>query len=79
MSVGFGIVVLLLLPPVPEKIRWEFSKQEKKILVARSKEAYNTIDAKINSKQLVSLAKEAKTYLFGRGCSISTPRGLFSD
>lgn len=56
---------MALLPPVPEKLRFGFSQEEKEMAIIRSQEAYNTVDAKIAPKQLVALVKDPKTYLHG--------------
>jgi hypothetical protein len=65
VSIAHGFVILVLLPPVPEKIKWGFTKEEKDIAIRRTKEAYNATDAKINPRQLLALLKDVKAYLYG--------------
>jgi hypothetical protein len=71
--VAYGFVVLFLLPPVPEKLKRGFSAEQKDIAVRRSKEAYNTLDAKIDLKQLLKLLKDPKSYFLSTSfhCSLS--------
>lgn len=65
MSIAYALVIFVLLPPVPEKLKWGFNAEEKQIAIQRSKEAYNIIDAKINPRQLIWLLKDPKIYFYG--------------
>ncbi|PYI11228.1 putative pantothenate transporter [Aspergillus sclerotiicarbonarius CBS 121057] len=64
VTVTIGIVVLFVLPPVPEKLRWGFSQPEKEMAIRRSREAFNSEDAGIIPRQLFALAKDMKMYLY---------------
>jgi glycine betaine/choline ABC-type transport system substrate-binding protein len=57
---------MAVLPSVPEKVSFGFTKQEKEMALRRTQEAYNTTDAKIKPKQLVALAKDPKTYFYSK-------------
>lgn len=59
-------MILWLLPPVPEKVKWGFSAREKEIAKNRTAEAYNVEDAKINPQHLIQLFKDPKIYFFGK-------------
>ena len=62
MSIGSGIVVMLILPPVPEKVKWGFSSKEKAIAVRRTEESFNVVGAKVDLKRLLDLVKDPKIY-----------------
>lgn len=62
MSVGFSLIVWLLLPPVPERIHFGFTDDEKRIAIARSVQAYNTIDAKVNKAHIKDIFKRPLIY-----------------
>ncbi|KAI8583857.1 hypothetical protein K450DRAFT_169011 [Umbelopsis ramanniana AG] len=64
MSTGFAFIVLLLLPPVPENVRFGFTADEKRLAIARSVEAYNTVDAKIDKGQIIAIFKQPLIYIF---------------
>lgn len=53
LAVGYGIVVLIFLPPVPEKIRWGFTEDEKRLAIIRTQQANNTPGAKIRWKEVL--------------------------
>ncbi|KAL1980946.1 hypothetical protein VTN96DRAFT_3286 [Rasamsonia emersonii] len=65
VSASYGFVVLFLLPPVPERIKWGFNEREKEIARRRTVEAYNVEDAAVNFKHLLVLAKDSKLYFSG--------------
>lgn len=65
ISIAYAFVLYVLLPPVPEKVTWGFSAEQKEIAVRRSREAYNVIGAKIRPRQLFNLLKDPKTYFYG--------------
>ena len=65
ISIGYGFVIFAILPPVPEKLKWGFTTEQKEIAIRRSKEAYNILDAKINPRQLLWLFKDPKIYFYG--------------
>jgi sugar phosphate permease len=52
ISVAFGFFVLFALPPVPERIKWGFSEEEKRMAVLRTWQANNTPHAQVNFRQL---------------------------
>ncbi|KAJ2963133.1 hypothetical protein NQZ79_g1797 [Umbelopsis isabellina] len=62
MSVGFSLIVWLLLPPVPEKVHFGFTSDEKRIAISRSVQAFNTIDAKINKAHIRAIFKRPFIY-----------------
>jgi sugar phosphate permease len=62
MSVAFAIVVFIFLPPVPEKITWGFTADEKRVAMARSQQAYNTLDARVDKSKI--LANFKKTFIY---------------
>jgi Major Facilitator Superfamily len=64
MSTGFAFVVLTMLPPVPEKVRFGFTADERRIAIARSVEAYNTVGAKINKSHIAALFRQPLIYIF---------------
>jgi hypothetical protein len=70
MSIAYGSIIFILLPPVPEKLKWGFTSEQKDIAIRRSREAYNIIDAKINPRQLLALLKDPKIYFYGTFSSI---------
>jgi hypothetical protein len=65
ISVAYGFVVLFLLPPVPEKIKWGFNERQKEIAKIRTAEAYNVEGAQIHPRHLLVLAKDPKIYFLG--------------
>lgn len=65
ITIAYGFVVLFLLPPVPEKVKWGFSQEQKEIARRRTLEAYNVEDAKINPKHILLLAVDPKIYFYG--------------
>jgi hypothetical protein len=66
-----GFIVLGLLPPVPEKLRWGFSPQDKAIAVRRTREAFNVPHAKFNGTQLKAVLKDPKMYFYGKDIRLS--------
>lgn len=65
ITITYGFVVLFLLPPVPEKVKWGFSQEQKEIARRRTLEAYNVEDAKIHPKHILLIAKDPKIYFYG--------------
>lgn len=53
---------MLMLPPVPEKLKWGYSSKEKAIAVRRTEESFNVVGAKINVHHLLALVKDPKIY-----------------
>ncbi|KAK4168310.1 putative transporter [Cladorrhinum sp. PSN259] len=64
VSVGFGVLILFLLPTTPERVKWGFSKEEKEIAMRRTHEAYNVPNAKPNSAQFMAALRDPKTWFF---------------
>lgn len=56
-SIGYGLIVLLALPPVPEKLRWGFTEDEKRLAIIRTRAAHNTPGAKIRWKEVLPSLK----------------------
>ncbi|KAK4223101.1 putative transporter [Podospora fimiseda] len=80
VSVGFGLVILFLLPTTPERVKWGFSKDEKKIAMRRTEEAYNVPNAKPNGAQFVAALKDPKTWFYSvlNACA-SISQGVWSN
>ena len=57
LSVCFGLLVLAILPPVPEKLRWGFNNDEKRLAIIRTQWANNTPHAKIRWKEVPKALK----------------------
>lgn len=66
VTVGFGFIVIFLLPPVPEKLNRGWTSDEKAIAIRRSREAFNSSDAKIQLKQIVALLKDPKAWFLSK-------------
>ena len=66
INIACGFIVMSLLPPVPEKVKFGFTAEEKEMSIQRSKEAYNTLGAKVKPKQLLALVKDPKSYFYGK-------------
>ena len=64
LSIGYGVVVLILLPPVPEKVRWGFTKDEKRMAVIRTQQANNTPGAKVRWKDVPTNFKDPMLYVY---------------
>lgn len=66
MSVAFSVVVLVVLPPLPEKLKRGFSEQEKQIALRRQRDAH--MDAggkKFDASHIPKVFKDPKLYGFG--------------
>ena len=66
---------MVLLPPVPEKVKRGFTEQEKKIAKRRTIEAYNVPGTGIHPKHLRSLAKDPKVYFYSTSVTRPIPSG----
>ncbi|OQU99153.1 hypothetical protein CLAIMM_04827 [Cladophialophora immunda] len=64
VSVAWGFVVLLMLPPLPEQVRWGFTEEEKALARRRTIEGYNEPNAQIKPKQILAIFKDRRTYLY---------------
>jgi hypothetical protein len=64
MSIGYGVLVLIFLPPVPEKLKWGFTKDEKRMAVIRTQQAHNTPGAKIRWKEVLPAFKSPMLYVY---------------
>lgn len=53
ITIAFGVLVVLLLPQVPEKVRWGFSPEEKRLLLIRTWRANNTPNATYKWSELM--------------------------
>ncbi|KAJ5595467.1 uncharacterized protein N7459_001675 [Penicillium hispanicum] len=56
---------MILLPPVPERVRWLFTEQEKQIAIRRSKQAFNTPHSGFQLKQLRAVLTDHKIWFYG--------------
>lgn len=64
LSIGYGVLVLIFLPPVPEKLNWGFTKDEKRMAVIRTQQANNTPGAKIRWKEVLPAFKSPMLYVY---------------
>lgn len=64
ISIGYGILVLLFLPPVPEKLRYGFTEDEKRLAIVRTLQANNTPGAKIRWKEVLPTFKQPMLYVY---------------
>ena len=64
ISIGWGLVILLLLPPAPEKARMFFTAAEKELAVKRTREAFNEPHSKIRWGDLPKIFRDWNFYLF---------------
>lgn len=55
VPIGWGFVVVALLPGTPESVRRIFSPAEKDILIRRSRSAHNTGESKIRPKAMLQV------------------------
>lgn len=70
IPIGFSVIVLLVLPPLPEKLKWGFTKEEKEIALRRQKEAHMDAGGRKFHKEHVPLVfKDPKLYGFGKSNS----------
>ncbi|RFU28023.1 hypothetical protein B7463_g8313, partial [Scytalidium lignicola] len=72
ITVAFGLIIVFLLPPVPERVKWGFSSEEKRLLVIRTWRANNTPNAKFKWDELMITFKDLSFYgylMFG-ACQI---------
>lgn len=61
---------MLLLPPVPERVRWMFGPAEKEIAIRRSKQAFNTPHTGVKVHQLIAVLKDRKIWCYGEEIDI---------
>ncbi|KAK5053818.1 hypothetical protein LTR84_001780 [Exophiala bonariae] len=57
LSTCFGLVILVFLPPVPEKLKWGWTPEEKRMAVIRTQWANNTPGSKIRWKEVIPAFK----------------------
>jgi hypothetical protein len=69
---GMAFVVRIILPPVPEKIRWLFSEEEKEIAIRRSREAFNVPNSKLSPTHLVFVLRDPKVWYYSTYVSFCT-------
>jgi hypothetical protein len=65
MSIGSGFFVMVLLPPVPERVNRFFTEGEKQIAIRRSKQAFNTPHTGIKLKPLRAAVTDRKVWFYG--------------
>ena len=64
LSLSYGIFVLIFLPPVPERVGFGFTKDEKRLAVIRTQQANNTPGAKIHWKQVLPSLKSPMLWVY---------------
>ncbi|KAK4501512.1 hypothetical protein PRZ48_007321 [Zasmidium cellare] len=64
ICIGWGFVILLLLPPAPEKARWYFTAPEKELAIRRTREAFNEPHSKIRWADLAKIFRDWNFYPF---------------
>ena len=64
LSLSYGILVLLFLPPVPERVSWGFTADEKRLAVIRTQQANNTPGAKIRWKEVLPSLKSPMLWVY---------------
>ncbi|KAH8817096.1 major facilitator superfamily domain-containing protein [Xylogone sp. PMI_703] len=62
ITVAFGVLVVFLMPPVPERVKWGFSAEEKRLLVIRTWRANNTPNAKFKWDDMMVTFKDLSFY-----------------
>jgi hypothetical protein len=62
MPVVFGIVTILLLPSVPEKLRLGFSDEERRMIINRTIAARNLPDDKVSFKKILQCFRTPHIY-----------------
>ena len=60
VPIGWAFVVFFCLPASPETLGFGFTKDEKEILIKRSRAAYNTAESKVRPKLLLKLLADPK-------------------
>ena len=53
IPIGWGFVIIALLPSTPETVKRIFTSEEKRLVIRRSREAHNTGESKIRPKALL--------------------------
>lgn len=66
ITVAFGLLMLVALPPVPEKVKRGFNEKERELAALRSREAHNEPNAAIAWRRLLDLFKDPKIYFLGK-------------
>lgn len=64
ITIAAGLMVGFLLPNVPERVRWGFSSEEKRLLIIRTWRANNTPGAKFNWNQIGITFKDPGLYAY---------------
>lgn len=64
MSMGYGVIVCIFLPPVPEKVKWGFTADEQRMAVVRTRQANNTPGAKIKLKSVPGAFLDPMLYVY---------------
>jgi len=64
ISIGYGFVIMFFLPPVPERLRWGFSEDEKRLAIVRTLQANNTPGAKIRWVEVPQTFKNPMLYVY---------------
>jgi MFS family permease len=64
ITIGIGVIVLIALPPVPERVRWGFSADEKRLAVIRTRSANNTPNATFRWHQVSKTLASPPLYTY---------------
>jgi MFS family permease len=64
ISIGYGLIVIVFLPPVPERLRYGFTSKEKELAVVRTRQANNTPGAKIRWTEVLPAFKHPMLYVY---------------
>jgi MFS family permease len=64
LTIAFGLLVLVLLPPVPERLKWGFTPHETRLAVVRTWQANNTPNATFRWHQLSQTFKSPMFYTY---------------
>ncbi|KAK9420502.1 putative Pantothenate transporter [Seiridium unicorne] len=63
IPIVWAFVVLVLLPSTPETVKWYFSKEEKEIIIRRSRAAHNTGEGKIIPRLVLKVLAQPQFWL----------------
>lgn len=64
ISIGYGFVVVFFLPAVPERLKWGFSEDEKRLAIVRTLQANNTPGAKIRWVEVPQTFQSPMLYVY---------------
>jgi MFS family permease len=67
IPIGFGFIVVIFLPSLPEKVRFGFTAAEKKLIVERTRRAHNAEESKVRLPLVWKALKDPKILLITLG------------